>query len=290
MKQEWKGYLYVFIAGSLWGTLGIFIKLMEQYGSTPSMTSFIRVVFAAIMLAVITLVKDGIKGFKVSRKTMIACALLGMICQGLYNILYSMSVTKNGMGLASVLLYTAPVFTCICSFVIFKEKLTPRKIIALMINIAGCMLTVTGGDLNGVKVVVFGLIVGVGAGLCYGLQAIFGRLATDEGSPFAVAAYNFMFASLFIALVTQPWKTGLEIINIKVIGIGFLYALIPTTLGYIIYFNALQKIKDSSKVTVIASVELVLATVFGVILYKEGISAANITGMFLVLGSILLFK
>lgn len=263
---------------------------MEKYGSSPSFTSFIRVFFAAVLLAVITSIKDGTNGFKVSRKTLISCALLGMVCQGLYNILYSMSVSTNGMAVASVLLYTGPVFTCISSRLFFKEKMNHSKICALIINIIGCALTATGGDFSNTSLAMTGIIIGVGAGFCYGLQAIFGRLATDEGSPYAVATYNFMFATIFIALISQPWKVTSSILNVEIIGIGFLYALIPTTIGYVIYFNALQKITNSSKVTIIASVELVLAAVFGVIFFREGINIVNIAGILCVLISIVMFR
>ena len=45
---------------------------------------------------------------------------------------------------------------------------------------------------------------------------------------------------------------------------GFLYALLPTAIGYIFYFVGLSGVKESSKVPVVASVENVVAVMIGV--------------------------
>ncbi|MCP1102991.1 DMT family transporter [Aequitasia blattaphilus] len=288
MKKENIGYLNVFITGSIWGTLGIFVKLMESYGSTAAVTSFVRVSLATLLLAIVTLIKEGPKGFKISRKTLISCILLGTICQGIYNILFSTSVSKNGMSIASVLLYTAPVFTCIASVLLFKEKLNKRKMVALFINIFGCILTATGGNLSSTNLAFTGILAGIGTGFCFGLQPVFGRLATDEGSPFAVATYNFLFATITVAFITKPWNLTASSFNKEIMGIGFLYALIPTTIGYLIYYNGLGKIKESSKVSIITSIELVLANIFGFLLFGESVGFFHILGILCVLSSIVI--
>lgn len=289
MKEEWKSYGYVFIAGSLWGTIGLFVKLMERYGSTAGYTSFLRLMMGFILLVLLTLIFDGVKGFKVSKRTLISCLLLGVVCQGIYNIFYSMSVSANGMSMASVYLYTAPVFTSITAMIFFRERLTGKKWLALLINIIGCVLTATGGDFAGSKLVLSGVLVGIGAGFTYAMSAIFGRIATDDqASPFAIAAYNFLFGSLCVTF-TRPWEEVANPFELKIWIVGALFALIPTALAYIFYFKGLSKITQSSKVPVVASIELVIATIIGVILFQEGIGVANVVGIACVLFSIFLF-
>lgn len=286
MKSEFKSYLCVFIAGSLWGTIGLFVKLMERYGSTSSYTSFLRMAIGFLLLVIITLVKDGPKAFKISKNTLISCILLGFICQAIYNLAYSNAVSTIGVSLSSVLLYTSPVFTSITSFFLFKEKLGKQKYLALLINIIGCTLTVTGGHFEGLSFAFSGLLFGIAAGFCYSLAAIFGRLATDEGTPFSVATYNFLFATLFLAVFMHPWTTVEEPLNLPVLLIGTGFALIPTALGYIFYFRGLQGITESSKVPVVASVETVVATIIGILVFHENLRIGNIIGILCVLSSI----
>ena len=286
MKTEFKSYAYIFIAGSLWGTIGLFVKYMEQSGSTSTYTSFLRMGLGLLLLVVITLAKDGPGAFRIGKGTLISCILLGFICQAVYNLAYSNAVNTIGVSLSSVLLYTSPIFTSITSFLFFHEKLGRRKLIALLINIIGCTLTVTGGNFTGLSFAVSGLLFGVASGFCYSLAPIFGRLAADEGSPFAVSTYNFLFATIFLAIFTRPWTTVENPLNPKVLAIGVGFALIPTALGYIFYFSGIKNITESSKVPVVASIETVVATIIGILIFHENLRLGNILGIACVLGSI----
>lgn len=285
MKKDFKSYMYVFIAGFLWGTIGFFVKIMQNYGSSSAYTSFLRMAIGFLLLVVITLVKDGPRAFKISKNTLISCVLLGFICQAVYNVAYSNAVNTIGVSLSAVLLYTSPVFTSITSFLLFKEKIGKQKYLALFINIIGCTLTVTGGRFDELSFGVIGLLFGLAAGFCYSLAAIFGRLAIDEGSPFAVATYNFLFATLFLA-VFCTWRTVEHPLHLPIILVGVGFALIPTALGYIFCFKGLQNITESSKVPVVASIETVVATIIGIVVFHEKLGTGNIIGILCVLGSI----
>ena len=291
MDTELKGFVKVFIAGCLWGTIGLFVKLMEAQGSSSSYTSFLRLFFGFLLLAVLTLILDGPKAFRIGRKTLISCILLGIVCQGIFNIFYSMSISMNGMSVASVLLYTAPVFTGIASLLIFREKLSLLKITALLVNIFGCALMATGGDLSGAVFAPLGFLVGVGAGFTYGMTAVFGKIAMQEdSSPLAVAAYNLFFGCLFIALVRRPWLTAENPFNLHLLLNGLLFGLVATALAYGFYFSGLSKISQASKVPVVASVELVVAAVIGAAAFHESVTVVKIAGIMLVILSILTFS
>ncbi|MBO4326264.1 MAG: EamA family transporter [Clostridia bacterium] len=291
MNSEFKSFIKIFVTGCLWGTIGLFVKLMEKQGSSSSYTSFLRLFFGFILLAVLTMIIDGPKAFRIGRKTLLSCILLGIVCQGTFNILYSTSISMNGMSIGSVLLYTAPIFTSIASLLLFKEKMNCFKWIALLVNVAGCVLTATGGDFSGAVLKPLGLLIGVGAGLTYGMTAVFGRIAMQEkSSPFAVATYNLFFGCVFIALVRRPWQTVEKPFDLKLLLFGILFGLIATTLAYSFYFSGLSKITQTSKVPVVASVEIVVATVIGAVAFSENMNLIRIVGIVLVLASILLFS
>ena len=78
--------------------------------------------------------------------------------------------------------------------------------------------------------------------------------------------------------------------SMRLLLLGLLFGLVATALAYALYFSGLSKITETSKVPVVASIELVVATVIGVIAFSEPITAIRITGIFLVLLSILLFS
>ena len=287
--KEFRGYLQVFIAGVLWGCIGPFIQLMEQSGSSFAFTSFLRMAFAFIILAVITVAKFGFTSLCVSKTTLLFCALLGFICQGIYNIFYSIAVTLTGVTVSAVLMNTAPVFTTIASCFWLREKITWIKAVAMIVNITGCTLVATGGKFDAAIFPLIGILCGIGSGFCYGMTAIIGKLAGEKSNAFVISTYSYLFAAIFLVVFMNP---GGDIVpwNKRVLLLGFLYALIPTAIAYIFYYQGLQKITESSKVPVIASVEAVIAAVIGVLFFKEQVDMVNLIGIFLVIGSIILIN
>ncbi|MBQ7169359.1 MAG: EamA family transporter [Synergistaceae bacterium] len=279
--------IQVFIAGILWGVIGVFVKGLASLGADGALTGFLRMFWAFVIVLAVSLVKHG-RGVILRDKTaLFYCVLLGLVSNGIFNILYTASIRINGMGIACVLMYTAPVFTAVASAIIFREKFSPLKISALCVNIIGCVLTVTGGDFSGSDVSLAGILAGLGSGFGYGMAAVIGRLAGERTDSLTVSVYSYLAAWIFIAVFTRP-DIPLALGSPKIMGLGFLYGLVPTVLAYLVYYNALRIIPDTAKVPVIASVEPVTAVLIGIMIYGEEIGAANLVGVAVVMISIII--
>ena len=276
--------LLVFISGILWGTIGLFVNELNALGASGSLISFMRMGFALVIMTAAALAKHGKGIILCDKKALLFCALIGIISNGLFNIFYTTSIRLNGMGIASVLLYTAPVFTAIASRLIFHERFSGLKVAALGLNIAGCILTVTGGDFSGSTVNVLGVLAGLGSGFGYGMAAIFAKLAGKRIDELLLSVYGFLFAAVFLFVFMRPEFSG----GAKVAGVGFLYGLIPTAFAYVVYYIGLNKIRDTSRVPVIASIEPVTAIIIGTVIYGERIGAANFIGVAVVIVSIIM--
>ena len=278
--------LYIFIAGILWGTIGIFVKELNSLGADSSLIIFLRMFSALIIISLIALLKHGTKIFIRDKKTILFCALLGFVSNGLFNIFYTASIKLNGMGIACVLMYTAPIFTAIASRILFHEKFSRLKIFALILNIFGCILTVTGGNIfNNADISLIGILAGLGSGFGYGMAAIFGKAAAEKTDPLIVSIYSYFFAVIFL-LAFNPPNFNAAFNDVKIFVVGALYGFIPTAFAYFIYYIGLQKVKNTSKVPVIASIEPVTAVLIGTLLYNEQVREANFVGFVVVLFSI----
>lgn len=288
-NTEFTGCLFVFAAGVLWGLIGLFVKEMEYAGAEPEMISFLRVFFAFLIMETIAVRKKGIRAFQIDRKTLFFCAALGLICHGIYNIFYSLAVTLAGVSVSAVLLNIAPVFTLLFSVLLFSERLTGAKAAAVAVNMIGCILTATNGQITLTGLSVLGIFCGVGAGLCYSMTAIIGRLAADGTDPVVMSAYSYLFAALLLGVWMKPWQ-GTPSLNSSIAVWGFFYALIPTSIGYLLYYKGMERIRESSKVPVLASAESVVATLIGIFLYHERIGWISAAGIALVLLSIWLIN
>ena len=290
MDSNIRKYALIMLSGILWGTIGLFVKVLDAKGSTSEYTTFMRMFFAFLLLFAITLVKEGIGSFRIGRSTLISCALLGFVSMSLNNLCYTNAVSRLGMSLAAAILYMAPIFTSIQSKLLFHEKIGRSKLIALAFNVLGCVLAATGGRLSLEGVSVIGLLFGIGAAFAYSTQNIFGRIATDEASPFVVATYNFFFAAVFTLVVARPFSTIGDPFEPQLLIWGLLFGLIPTTIAYLLYFAGIQGLTETSKVPVFCSLELVVATVLGGLLFNENLPPASLAGTAMILISIMLMN
>ncbi len=280
-----RGFAEIFAAGLLWGSIGIFVRLLAEAGSTAPLSSFLRMAFAGALIFIVGLWKAGPRAFRIDVKSLGICILMGLLCQGIYNVLYAFAIARTGVGTAAVLLNTAPVFTALASHLYWKEEMGIRKKAALCLNIAACIMAAGGGGFDFRPGAWQGLLCGVAAGFCYGMTPIVGKLASERVNPYICSAYSYIFAA--VPLWVWCWGTGgFEKLQISVLKIGFFYGLIPTALAYILYYRGLQKIKESSKVPVIASVEVLAATFFGFLVFREKISPVQISGLVLLVLSI----
>lgn len=283
-------YALIMLSGILWGTIGLFVKVLDAKGSTSEYTTFMRMFFAFLLLLAITLIKEGTAAFRIGKRTMLSCALLGFVSMSLNNLCYTNAVNRLGMSLAAAILYMAPIFTSIQSKLIFHEKIGKNKMTALALNVLGCGLAATGGKLSLEGLSVIGLMFGIGAAFAYSTQNIFGRLATDEASPFVVATYNFFFAAVFTLAVARPFSGMSDPFDPQILMWGLFFGLIPTTIAYLLYFAGIQGLKETSKVPVFCSLELVVATMLGGLLFNEDLPPASLLGTAMILVSIILMN
>ena len=284
MGSERKGALYVLAGGALWGTIGVFVMIMARMGSSAELTGFLRMLFAFAILFVGTVWQFGWDSFRVDKRTLFACALLGLICQGIYNIFYNKAIVEIGITLSAVLLNLAPLCTMISSRILFGEVIQMRKVMAMALCMAGCALTVTGGELSMEGISLFGLLMAVGSGVTYGMTSVFGGMAGGRANAWVISTYSYLFAAVFLGIFTSPFADGLPSLEISVV--GFLYALIPTAWAYLLYYQGVQKITENSRVPVIASVETVVAALLGVLLFGETLGPIHVLGIGMVMGSI----
>lgn len=278
----------VLLAGILWGIITIFIKHLSAFGLDAMNISLIRMITAAPLFTLALAVTDKSK-LKIKPKDIWIFIGTGVISVVLFNCLYFYTMINSQASIAVVLLYTSPVFVMILSAILFKEKITVKKVIALLLTFAGCIFTagLLGG---GYKISPIILLTGLGSGLCYALYSVFGRVALQKYSSNTVTAYTLIFGligSLFIGKPAETFKTVAQNPSLILwcLGIGIFCTVLP----YFFYTAGLNKL-ESSKAAIIVAVEPLVGGVLGMTVYHEPHSAAKILGMALILSAIVLLN
>lgn len=275
------------LAGSiLWGTGGVFILTAAHYGSTPELTGFLRILFSFLILLPVCLFRSGLRSLSLSPRSLLVCALLGILCQGLYNIFYNEAVTRIGMTGSAVLLNLAPFVAASASFLLFGERQTVRKTAAILSCTAGCFLTVTGGVFSPSELPLTGILFGIGAGVSYGMTSVLGKLAGKSCDVFAMSLWSYFFAALFLFFRCDPLAEA-DLLTAPVLLTGFLFALIPTVIAYLLYYEGVVRLEENSRVPVLASAETITAAVIGILFFGDPMDPVRFLGIVLTAGSAL---
>lgn len=285
------GSLFVIIAGALWGSMGIFVRNLSKCGLSSMEICAVRVTMAALFMAAFLAIYNK-KLFKLTIKDTWCFIGTGVFSLTFFGYCYFTTIQITSMSVAAVLLYTSPVFVLLISAVLFKEKITVRKLICIAIALTGCIF-VTGILGEGMSIPVAGIMTGLGAGLGYALYSIFGRFALNKNyHPFTITFYSFLFSAVTLMFLTNPVKIVNKIAN-EEMAVNIMWVigltLVTTVLPYIFYTLGLSMV-ENSKAAVMACTEPIVATILGFIVFYEKLTAYELIGIILVLISIVLIN
>ena len=283
MNKKLSGTVYILIAASLWGSMGIFSKHLNAAGFGAFEVTQVRVTVGLLFVGAYLLLFNR-RLLKIKLKDLWCFLGTGIVSLLFFCICYFKSMEYVSIATAGVLLYTAPTFVMLMSLVLFKEKLTANKILALILSFIGCALV---SGLGGGSSSLLGITLALASGFFYALYSIFGRYAIMRGySSWTIVFYTFLFSSIGCAFLSDFGKiTDIAFSSAQngllCLGLG----LITGFLAYIFYSMGLEQI-ESSKASILASLEPVVGTVLAMIFFAEFPNLYGIFGIILVLGAI----
>lgn len=281
-------YLYVILAAFLWGTLGVYGRIFSAAGLSSLQIVYIRALGAALQLLLLVSLTDR-QQLRVRRRDLKYFVGTGILSFTFFNWCYFSAVRLTSLTVASILLYTAPALVMLLSARLFRERLTGRKLLALALTFAGCVLVT--GVLSGFDTGLspLGILAGLGAGLGYALYSIFGKYALRRYSLLTVTAYTFFVASLALTPFVRLPAIAAVLADYRLLLLAMALSLLGTVAPFLLYTFALKQI-EAGKASVTATLEPVVATSIGVLLYGEDFSAGKLAGIAMVLAAIVLLS
>jgi DME family drug/metabolite transporter len=259
------GYAFVLLAAALWGLLGPASRFAFQAGVSPMETAFWRAVLGGTLFGIHAVAKGEVR---VARRDLPAVVAFGLTGVALFFAAYQRAVSEGGAALASVLLYTAPVWVAVLSAAFLHERLGARKLLAMgiaMAGVAGIALTGGGGVRLGGAALFWGLL----SGWAYALYYVFGRRYFGRYS----AATLFLYAYPVGALGLYP-LVGFHPKNGQAWTALAFVALVPTYGAYLAYSAGLRRV-EATRAATVATLEPVVAAIAAYLLWGERMGAVG---------------
>ena len=274
----------VLLSGVLWGIIAIFVDGLKRVGFSSVQCAAIRCIFTSALLLIIILITDA-KSLKIQPKDLLVFACSGAFGISVFSLCYFKAIhILGGASVPSLLLNTAPIFVLIIASIFFKEKITGKKIIALVLSLIGvaCVSGVIGSSAG---VSFEGVIFGVLSGLGYALYSVFTKSVAKKYSPLVINFYSFLFAMLIVAPASGIFTKFTSLFTVEALGFSAGLVILCTVLPFLLYSFGLKNLPVGA-VSVMAMLDPITATVVGLAFMGEGVTVFKIIGIICVLAGI----
>lgn len=284
-----RGYIYAIVSAIFFGSAGIFVKngYSEIFG--PVELLMLQYIIATIILFIISIIKYKKSLFQ-SKSMLIKLFIQGAFGNTLMTVFFYSSFKYLDISIATMLLYTYPAMVAIISSLFFKEKISRRKIIAIICTFIGCLMVLnifTGNTLKSSGII--GIMYGILAAVFYSFMNIYAKNIVEDVPPVIITLYTTIFSLivLFIFNFGFIYKIGnITFSSIKNAAfLAFFCEIIPLTLLY----AAIKEI-GSVNTSIIGTLELPAAAIFSFLFIGEKLSILQISGILLAVYSVIRLK
>jgi len=276
------GVVAVVAAASIWGTLGLFAKILYAQGVSFESLVAVRASVGWLAVLVFVLATGKAKSLRVPGRDLAFLAPLGLVGIGCFYLLYFYTVGESTVGTAAILLYSSPAFVVVLATLFLNEPLNAAKALALFLTAGGIFLVAGAYDPSNLEVTPIVLLTGVLSGLTYGLYSIFGRPVTGHLAPSVILSYALFFGSFLLVVAALPTLDTLAGLPTSSYVLLLMLAVVHTTLGFALYTFGLGRL-GAGRAAIVATIEPVVAGALGTALLGEALTVPKAIGALLVI-------
>lgn len=287
------GAVLVLAAGIMWGHTGFFVNRQTAFGVSEVGIAMLRLCLGFFFMALYMVLFQR-KKFRIPKKALLFAALAGTIGMVTCSVVYFYAINLTSPSVATVLMYTSPAFVVVVSFFLYKEKITLKKTVCILLSFAGAVLVT---NLIGGKITysALGLLFGLITGISYALYSIFAGHSMKCGAePESVIFYALGFSAFWVLIYALATGNAAPTIHIVTTNVKpLLYAILQSTFDciapYILYTIGVRY-TGASKASIMSTMELVMGAIIGAVSLGEKLGVVGYAGIVLVIVSIVLLN
>lgn len=278
--------LKIILSMFIFGTIGIFRRYIPLPSSLVAMVR--GVVGALFLLAVMALRKQKLDKSAIRRA--LPKLLLSSACLGFNWILLFEAYNYTTVATATLCYYFAPMFIILVSPLMLKERITARKLICVLVALAG-MVFVSGVLDAGINSIaeLRGVLLGLAAAVLYASVVLINKKTV--GIPANDRTVMQLGISAIILLPYVLLTENLALIDVGaggamllVLGMLLLVGVLHTGVAYWLYFGAITTVKAQTA-AILSYIDPVIAILLSALLLGEPMTLLGGIGAVLVLGS-----
>ena len=280
-SAAWKGVGFVFLSAFMYASLPILGKMAFQAGLSPTGALFLRFAFSLVLTSFYIRLFKHIKVFQLTVTT---------IAQGIFltmgALFYFYSLKYLAASITGVLFFAYPVVVAILAIPVYKEKLKPRLLLALILAVTGIILVSNPGrDMSEISNT--GAILALLACFSYACYCLIGQKSVASHDPLSIMASISLIAVVMIGFLSGRDLAFLLHLSWNQVLIGLTLAIVNTILGLWLFLKGIQII-GASRAALVSSAEPPLIILLAFLVLGETLTLLQVLGSLLVFTSMFL--
>jgi len=268
-------------ANLIWGVNYVVSKMVVNVYIDPATLTMYRVSVTAILMWLVSIFY---KSEKVERRDLIRLFIAALFGVTLNQFLFISGIAKTTPIDAAIIITSGPIIVLLLSALLLHDKITPTKIIGVIIGAVGAIsLVAYSGTVSFGKEHLLGNLMILGNATAYALYLVTVKPVMSKYSSLTVIKWIFLFGTIQMLpiglmplmkynLIAQPFDA---IFNIGFIVIG------ATFFAYLLTSYALTHIKAST-VSIFAYTQPVVAVIFALMMGVDNLNWIKLVSMLLV--------
>ncbi len=270
MGEHRRGLVYVAIAIFFFALSAILIRWAGALSSYE--ITFWRLVVAAVAVGIAIAWRGEV--WLVSAADRGRFLLFGLIT-ALHFLLYAAALSFTTIAHALAIVYTAPIFVALFSALWLHEPLPRRKWGGILLAVIGVAI-LAGFQPQFTRNMMIGDLLALGSAVTFGLYSVIGRSQRHRYSLLTYAATLYGAAALW-TLAPAALHFTPQAYTVTTVLCLLALGLLPLGMGHTLY-NAALRLTSATSVNVVATQEVTLGILLGVLLLSEVPQANELVG------------
>jgi drug/metabolite transporter (DMT)-like permease len=279
------GSLLCLVSAACFGAMAVFAKLAYAAGVSPDALLLARFTLAAVILAVLLLVRPDLRRLPsgpVPTRAVLTGLGLGAVGYALQASLYFAALRRMDASLLSLVFYSYPLLVTAAAVLLGRDRLTPGRTGALVAASGGTLLVLLGA--GGLNADPLGVLFAFGAALTYTVYILVADPVVHRLPP--VLLSMLVMAGAALTLGARAAVDGGVDLGFGARGwfwVGCVVA-VSTVLAMLTFFAGLRRTGPSTA-AILSTCEPVVTTALAALFLGESLSAVQLAGGALVLSS-----
>jgi drug/metabolite transporter (DMT)-like permease len=271
-----KGVFLLSVFSLLTGFGGYFVKISQGINSQQIL--FLRAILAGLFLLAVAIFTKRLHELKF--KYPLGTIVMGTV-EGISIYFYYLALETTTIANTTLLVYTAPIFSVILSYIFLNEKISQKTIFGIIVSFVGVVIVSNPAKLSFDSQQFYGSIYALLGGFFYSAMAISSKSLTEKTTPLYAAFWQYLIIILMSAAFALPISSQVIISNLPSL---FYLGIWAGGIAFLLYMQGIKLVKGQI-IQVITMLEIIVASLSGYFLLKEPLGINEIIGgMFIILG------